>query len=347
MANTTHCTPRRGTQRRRGPGRTRAAFTLVELLVVVAVIALLIGLLLPSLSRAQEIARRAVCKSNQRMIVVAAIMYADQHPTGAFIPTSGAGEDNLAYLYPHFITVPEQAVCPSTSNFVDPAAILPEENSNNLYGRDVPEHLTRSADDALDEGGTTNIFSFNATGGHSFETWAWRDSWQGSGINGGWTVFPGGWYDRDMGLVDPNTQRGLKETDPAWVDLGQDDEFTPGRYGSLKRLNNVQRPSYVLLTIDSDQDQLRTQDARYGDENAINNWPEPHNNHQDDGTVVSFLDGHVRFVPRGPELIETYLWSGSMGAREIRERIQELHPGLTKETVRIGRNNFTQWYVNR
>jgi len=52
------------------------AFTLIELLVVVAILALLVAILLPSLSRAQEQSRSAACLSNMRSLGLAVQMYA-------------------------------------------------------------------------------------------------------------------------------------------------------------------------------------------------------------------------------------------------------------------------------
>lgn len=59
--------------------RQRAAFTLVELLVVIGIIAVLVAILLPTLSRARAAAQRVQCLSNVRQIGTFMFMYANDY----------------------------------------------------------------------------------------------------------------------------------------------------------------------------------------------------------------------------------------------------------------------------
>ncbi|MFW6060348.1 MAG: DUF1559 domain-containing protein [Phycisphaeraceae bacterium] len=75
------------------------AFTLVESLVVISIIALLIAILLPALSAAREAARTIQCGSNQRQIMTAMNVYAtenDSRPPHAFM-LERAHDDNTGW----------------------------------------------------------------------------------------------------------------------------------------------------------------------------------------------------------------------------------------------------------
>src|SRR5205085_5494404 len=71
---------------RRRRASFRSAFTLVELLVVIGIIALLISILLPTLGKARESANTVACLSNVRQLGMAALMFSQDHK--GYLPTS-------------------------------------------------------------------------------------------------------------------------------------------------------------------------------------------------------------------------------------------------------------------
>lgn len=90
---------RRAAARRKGNGgRRRPAFTLVELLVIVAVIAILLGVLLPALGRTREASRVVWCLNNMRQLTVAYFLYAEDYKGASpLLPAINPNTGNVSF----------------------------------------------------------------------------------------------------------------------------------------------------------------------------------------------------------------------------------------------------------
>lgn len=101
----------------------RNGFTVVELLVVTAIIALLGAIILPALARAREASRRATCQSNLKQLGFVLQMYAAESKGQFYPPTQKwhlNGTPTLSWirgtvLYPEYISDLNLSVCPSDS----------------------------------------------------------------------------------------------------------------------------------------------------------------------------------------------------------------------------------------
>jgi len=73
--------------------KQRNAFTLIELLVVIGIIAILLALLMPTISGMKEQAMRVVCVSNQRQLGLGLLMYAKENDNKTPISFPGISPD--------------------------------------------------------------------------------------------------------------------------------------------------------------------------------------------------------------------------------------------------------------
>ncbi len=87
--------------------QSRRALTLVEVLVVIAIIGVLVALLLPAVQAAREAARSTECKSNLHQIALAVLQYYElnhghfflHHPYDADVDALASASDSFAEIY--------------------------------------------------------------------------------------------------------------------------------------------------------------------------------------------------------------------------------------------------------
>jgi prepilin-type N-terminal cleavage/methylation domain-containing protein len=113
----------------------RKSFTLIELLVVVAIIAILMAILLPALSRAWGSGHRTTCLSNLKQMAIAADMYAQEWN---IYPISITG---VGTRWQDFVNDPTLA---RTRNLGYAVSLYPYHKVKNLY--DCPELVKLDCD---------------------------------------------------------------------------------------------------------------------------------------------------------------------------------------------------------
>src|SRR5580704_15144574 len=105
------------------------AFTLIELMVVIAIIAILVAILLPTLSYAKKSVARTQCANNLHQLSIAILAYADDH--GDQLPGPGwqgfyaEYSTNAAFFLADFVATYLSLPAPSDAVQGIPVAICP------------------------------------------------------------------------------------------------------------------------------------------------------------------------------------------------------------------------------
>ena len=138
-------------------------FTLIELLVVISIIAVLMGILMPTLRRARNQGRTVVCRSNLRQWGTIFHLYMDDHD-GLFV--TGADSGQWRWAIQSYVDKKVSTTCPEAINTHHANPALRAWGNDNID----QDHVSRG----IDYGSYgINRWTYNRKKGNASE-WQWR-----------------------------------------------------------------------------------------------------------------------------------------------------------------------------
>lgn len=248
----------------------RNGFAMIELLVVISIVTLLLSILLPSLERSRSLARRVVCSSNVKQLIIANELYA-MNWNDAYVPVV---DGSILNKRRPTDADPAPYAWVSNSQFRGYMA-FDEKTNDNLGGMTVLPRTLSCPEDRLVKEDRVSAYGTLASYGYNVTEW----------------------------FLPTNSSPGLTWL-PAHTSGGSDVNY----YAGHKR-SRINSPSGKLAFIDSNDWYVRWGSADYENawdelgqrpshDYAANGYDGPTLYRHNEGAVIGFYDGHAECLKK-------------------------------------------------